>query len=65
MPLNSKMLIPNGMTVAIKAKLLGHSIQTNLALYSFAEKFFRKSIYYFERQNKGTSYQVNNPPELL
>ena len=38
MSLNSNVFIPSGMDVATRAALLGHSIQTNLKYYSFAQK---------------------------
>ena len=38
MSLNSNVLIPSGMTSAMRAELLGHSIMTNEKYYSFARK---------------------------
>ena len=38
MSLNSNVLIPMGISVADRAKLLGHSVETNLEHYSFAQK---------------------------
>jgi len=38
MSLNSNVLIPRGISVADRAYLLGHSVQTNLNYYSFAKK---------------------------
>ena len=37
MSLNSYVLIPNGIAVTDRAKLLGHSISTNINNYSFAQ----------------------------
>ena len=36
--LNSNILIPNGVSVTDRAKLLGHSVETNLKHYSYAQK---------------------------
>ncbi len=36
--LNSNVLIPMGISVADRAKLLGHSVETNLKHYSYAQK---------------------------
>ena len=38
MSLNSNVFIPNGIPVTERAKLLGHSVETNLMYYSYAEK---------------------------
>ena len=38
MSLNSNVFIPMGISVADRAALLGHSIETNLKYYSFASK---------------------------
>ena len=38
MSLNSNVLIPMGISVTDRAKLLGHSVETNLRNYSFARK---------------------------
>ena len=38
MSLNSNVLIPLGISVADRARLLGHSVETNLKHYSFAQK---------------------------
>ncbi len=38
MSLNSNVLIPLGISVADRAAMLGHSIETNLKYYSFAKK---------------------------
>lgn len=38
MSLNSNVLLPRGFTVAERAELLGHSIETNLRYYSYAKK---------------------------
>lgn len=38
MSLNSNVLIPNGICVTDRAKLLGHSVATNLKYYSYAKK---------------------------
>ncbi len=42
MSLNSNVFIPLGMDVAVRASLLGHSIETNLKYYSFARKGYIK-----------------------
>lgn len=36
MSLNSNILIPKGIPVADRARLLGHSVETNLRHYSYA-----------------------------
>lgn len=38
MSLNSNVLIPKGMPVTMRAKILGHSVETNLNYYSFETK---------------------------
>ena len=38
MSLNSNVLIQNGVAATDRAKLLGHSVETNLRFYSFAQK---------------------------
>ena len=38
MSLNSNVLIPMGISSADRAKLLGHSVETNEKNYSFAQK---------------------------
>ena len=38
MSLNSNVFIPNGINEADRARLLGHSIQTNLIYYSYTKK---------------------------
>lgn len=44
MSFNSNVLIPNGVSVADRAKLLGHSVETNLRHYSFAQKDYMDSV---------------------
>ena len=44
MSLNSNILIPKGIPVAERARLLGHSVETNLRRYSFARKNTTKDI---------------------
>lgn len=44
MSLNSNVLIPLGVTVADRAAMLGHSIQTNLEHYSFAQKNYVSNV---------------------
>ncbi len=38
MSLNSNVLIPLGISVADRAAMLGHSVETNLRFYSYAQK---------------------------
>ena len=38
MSLNSNVFIPAGLPVTERARLLGHSVETNLKYYSFAGK---------------------------
>lgn len=42
MSLNSNVLIPKGMPVTTRAKILGHSVETNLNFYSFESKDYIK-----------------------
>ena len=44
MSLNSNVLIPKGITVADRAAMLGHSIETNLRHYSFAQKDYLDNV---------------------
>ena len=44
MSLNSNVLIPKGITVADRAAMLGHSIETNLRYYSFAQKDYLDNV---------------------
>ena len=44
MSLNSNVLIPMGITVADRAAMLGHSIETNLKYYSFAQKDYLEDV---------------------
>ena len=44
MSLNSNVLLPMGISVADRAAMLGHSIQTNLAFYSFAQKDYLDNV---------------------
>ena len=44
MSLNSNVLLPMGISVADRAAMLGHSIQTNLQFYSFAQKGYLDNV---------------------
>ena len=44
MSLNSNVLIPMGISPADRAAMLGHSIETNLKYYSFAQKGYIDSV---------------------
>ena len=44
MSLNSNVLLPMGISVADRAAMLGHSIQTNLQFYSFAQKDYVENV---------------------
>ena len=44
MSLNSNVLIPKGVSVADRAAMLGHSIETNLRYYSFAQKDYLDNV---------------------
>ena len=44
MSLNSNVLLPMGISVADRAAMLGHSIQTNLQFYSFAQKDYLDNV---------------------
>lgn len=44
MSLNSNVLIPMGISVADRAAMLGHSIETNLRHYSFAQKNYLDNV---------------------
>ncbi len=44
MSLNSNVLIPKGISVADRAAMLGHSIETNLKYYSFAQKNYLDTV---------------------
>ena len=44
MSLNSNVLIPKGISVADRAAMLGHSIETNLKHYSFAQKDYLENV---------------------
>lgn len=44
MSLNSNVFIPKGLPVTERARLLGHSVETNLKRYSFAGKGNLSSI---------------------
>ncbi len=44
MSLNSNVLIPMGISVADRAAMLGHSIETNLKYYSFAQKDYISTV---------------------
>lgn len=44
MSLNSNVLIPMGVSVADRAAMLGHSIETNLRNYSFAKKDYIENV---------------------
>ncbi len=49
--LNSNVLIPLGISAADRAAMLGHSIETNLRYYSFAQKNYLTDVR--DRLNKG------------
>ncbi len=44
MSLNSNVLIPLGISVADRATMLGHSVETNLRYYSFAQKGYIEDV---------------------
>ncbi|MBO4461623.1 MAG: tyrosine-type recombinase/integrase [Lachnospiraceae bacterium] len=44
MSLNSNVLLPMGVSVADRAAMLGHSIETNLKFYSFAQKGYLENV---------------------
>ncbi|SFN93386.1 Site-specific recombinase XerD [Pseudobutyrivibrio sp. UC1225] len=44
MSLNSNVLIPMGISVADRAAMLGHSIETNLKYYSYAQKDYLEDV---------------------
>ena len=44
MSLNSNVLLPLGISVADRAAMLGHSIETNLKFYSYAQKGYLSSV---------------------
>ncbi|SFO30054.1 Phage integrase family protein [Pseudobutyrivibrio sp. UC1225] len=44
MSLNSNVLFPMGISVADRVAMLGHSIQTNLQFYSFAQKGYLENV---------------------
>ena len=44
MSLNSNVLLPLGISVADRAAMLGHSIETNLKFYSFAKKGYLEDV---------------------
>ncbi len=44
MSLNSNVLIPIGISVADRAAMLGHSIETNLKYYSYAQKDYLEDV---------------------
>lgn len=44
MSINSNVLIPMGISVADRAAMLGHSIETNLRYYSFAQKDYLDNV---------------------
>lgn len=51
MSLNSNVLLPLGISVADRAAMLGHSIETNLKFYSFAQKNYLTDVR--NRLNRG------------
>lgn len=61
MSLNSNVLLPMGVSVADRAAMLGHSIQTNLQFYSFAQKDYLENVRILldseDREPKGTSQE--------
>ena len=44
MSLNSNVLIPLGISVADRAAMLGHSVETNLKFYSYAQKGYIEDV---------------------
>lgn len=44
MSLNSNVLIPLGISVADRAAMLGHSVETNLRFYSYAQKGYIEDV---------------------
>lgn len=44
MSLNSNVLLPMGISAADRAAMLGHSVQTNLKFYSYAQKDYIENI---------------------
>lgn len=69
MSLNSNVLIPKGISVADRAAMLGHSVETNLRHYSFARKNYIDDIRAvldsedgegIPACNQGTSKEPNN-----
>ena len=44
MSLNSNVLLPLGISAAARAAMLGHSIETNLKYYSFAQKDYLDNV---------------------
>jgi hypothetical protein len=44
MPLNSNVLLPLGISTADRAAMLGHSIESNLKYYSFAQKDYLDNV---------------------
>ncbi len=44
MSLNSNVLIPMGISVTDRAAMLGHSIETNLKYYSYAQKDYLEDV---------------------
>lgn len=63
--LNSNVLIPMGMSVADRAKLLGHSVETNLKHYSFAQRDYvdsaRDLLNKSQKNEKSHNYYVAFP----
>ncbi len=61
MSLNSNVLLPMGVSVADRAAMLGHSIQTNLQFYSFAQKDYLENVRILldseDREPKGTTQE--------
>ena len=44
MSFNSNVLLPMGISVADRAALLGHSIETNINHYSYADKNYLENV---------------------
>ncbi len=44
MSLNSNVLIPMGISPADRAAMLGHSVETNMKYYSFAQKGYIDTV---------------------
>ena len=68
MSLNSNVLLPLDISVADRAAMLGHSIETNLKYYSFARKGYLEDVR--NRLNTGfaapeVSRDTSGTPEIV